>query len=210
MSALITDFERYLSDEPVAAYPDPWTTRAARWIKRHKTLVVAAATGLLMATVISAIAVALLVDVNRDLSAEKRESEVLRGRAETALEEATANLYSHTIGLAHAEFTKNNVVRARELLEQCPPALRHWEWYYLMSAIEQHAPAQVLREHTKSVYCIEFSPDQQLVATSGTDGQVILRRAVDLHALRRFDFGGEVRAVAFSHDEQRLWVGGLL
>jgi tetratricopeptide (TPR) repeat protein/tRNA A-37 threonylcarbamoyl transferase component Bud32 len=32
----------YLADEPVGAYREPWTTRAGRWARRHKTAVVAA------------------------------------------------------------------------------------------------------------------------------------------------------------------------
>ncbi len=33
---LANDIKRFLADEPVSAYPDPWTTRLGRWAKRHK------------------------------------------------------------------------------------------------------------------------------------------------------------------------------
>src|SRR5262249_10304726 len=45
---LARDVERYLADGPVSAYPEPWTSRAARWGRRHKPLVTGAA-GLLLA-----------------------------------------------------------------------------------------------------------------------------------------------------------------
>jgi serine/threonine protein kinase len=35
------DIERWLADEPVTAYRDPWTTRVRRWAKSHKTTVTA-------------------------------------------------------------------------------------------------------------------------------------------------------------------------
>ena len=40
---LADDVRRWLADEPVAAYPEPWTVRAGRWAKRHRTAVAAAA-----------------------------------------------------------------------------------------------------------------------------------------------------------------------
>jgi len=48
--ALAADVGRWLADEPVGVYRDPWTVRAARFAKRHRTAVTAAcvllATGL--------------------------------------------------------------------------------------------------------------------------------------------------------------------
>jgi serine/threonine-protein kinase len=41
--ALCDDIERWLADEPVLAYPEPFTTRAARWVRRRKQWVAAAA-----------------------------------------------------------------------------------------------------------------------------------------------------------------------
>ncbi len=45
--ALAKDVERWLADEPVSAYREPWTVRLARWRRRHKTLVTVAAVLLL-------------------------------------------------------------------------------------------------------------------------------------------------------------------
>jgi tetratricopeptide (TPR) repeat protein/tRNA A-37 threonylcarbamoyl transferase component Bud32 len=40
---LADEVRRWLADEPVAAYPEPWTRRLARWAKRHRQAVAAAA-----------------------------------------------------------------------------------------------------------------------------------------------------------------------
>jgi tetratricopeptide (TPR) repeat protein len=48
---LAADVRRWLADEPVSACKDPWTTRASRWARRHKTGVAAAAV-MLMTTVV--------------------------------------------------------------------------------------------------------------------------------------------------------------
>ena len=40
---LAADVQRWLGDEPVTAYREPWTLRAARWRRRHRALVASAA-----------------------------------------------------------------------------------------------------------------------------------------------------------------------
>src|SRR5204862_1815419 len=65
--ALAADVERWLADEPVTAYPEPWATRARRWTKRHRTLVTGAAAALLVALVSLAVAAALLGVKNQEL-----------------------------------------------------------------------------------------------------------------------------------------------
>ncbi|MBA4068121.1 MAG: hypothetical protein C0501_31355, partial [Isosphaera sp.] len=50
--ALAEDVDRWLADDPVGAYRDPWTKRVARWAKRHRVLV----NSLLAAVLIGAVA----------------------------------------------------------------------------------------------------------------------------------------------------------
>jgi formylglycine-generating enzyme required for sulfatase activity/tRNA A-37 threonylcarbamoyl transferase component Bud32 len=47
--ALAEDVERWLADEPVAAWREPWATRARRWVGRHRTSVTAAAAAAVVA-----------------------------------------------------------------------------------------------------------------------------------------------------------------
>jgi WD40 repeat protein/serine/threonine protein kinase len=46
--ALADDLEKWLANEPVSAWPEPWTVRARRWVSRHRTLVAGAAAALLV------------------------------------------------------------------------------------------------------------------------------------------------------------------
>jgi tetratricopeptide (TPR) repeat protein len=57
---LAADVERWLADEPVAVYRDPWPVRAGRWARRHRTGVAAAAVLLVTATVGLSLGTALL------------------------------------------------------------------------------------------------------------------------------------------------------
>ena len=47
--ALADDIDRWLADEPVTAYPEPFSRRARRWMSRNRTAVAAVAVALMMA-----------------------------------------------------------------------------------------------------------------------------------------------------------------
>jgi tetratricopeptide (TPR) repeat protein/tRNA A-37 threonylcarbamoyl transferase component Bud32 len=55
--ALAEDVQRWLADEPVSAYCEPWSVRAGRWLRRHKTLAASTAAVLLASLVIGGFAV---------------------------------------------------------------------------------------------------------------------------------------------------------
>jgi serine/threonine-protein kinase len=62
---LAEDIEHHLADQPVSAYPEPWYTRLRRWAGRHRTLVVGAASALVVAVVALGVSTALLLGANR-------------------------------------------------------------------------------------------------------------------------------------------------
>jgi serine/threonine protein kinase/Flp pilus assembly protein TadD len=47
--ALADDIEHWLADEPVSAWPEPWTARASRWARRHRTAVTSMGVAVLLA-----------------------------------------------------------------------------------------------------------------------------------------------------------------
>ena len=74
-AALADDIERFLADEPVAAWPDPWRVRLWRFVKRHRTAVAAA--GMLLATTTVALAIGnVLVARERDAKERARQEAV--------------------------------------------------------------------------------------------------------------------------------------
>ncbi len=59
-AAFAADIERWMADEPVSAYHEPWTARLARWARRHRTAVAAAFALLLTASTALAISTVLI------------------------------------------------------------------------------------------------------------------------------------------------------
>jgi serine/threonine-protein kinase len=72
------EVERWLADEPVAAYPEPWTTRLGRWTSRHRLLVTSGVAALVFAAASLAVISAVLAEAgNRELLAKQ---EALEGK----------------------------------------------------------------------------------------------------------------------------------
>lgn len=101
--ALAADLELVLADQPIAAYRDPWLTRARRWIQRHRTLATAAGSGALL-LLLGLLALnwqarrhaAELVDKNAELDRMLREESALRRQA-AAAERRTRNAVEYLV-----------------------------------------------------------------------------------------------------------------
>src|SRR5205807_8018056 len=76
--ALAREIQHFLADAPVAAYPDPWSTRLMRWARRHRTVVAASAA--LLITAVGALTVGMVL-----LGAANARTQEQRDRAEENL-----------------------------------------------------------------------------------------------------------------------------
>ncbi len=193
--ALADDLERWLADEPVAEYREPWATRLTRWGRRHRTL--ATGIGALLVTAVVALAISTAL-VSREHAATERQ----RARAVLAAESLRREDYIHRINLADRELSVDNLGRALELLGACPTDLRDWEWDYLKRLCR--AEPTVIRTAAE-VHGIAFRPDGEQIAAASEDGTVKLldsrtgRVVQTLPGHRAAVFG-----VAFSPDGRHL------
>ena len=82
--ALAEDVERWLADEPVSAWADPWTRKLLRWLTRHRTGVTGAAAAVLAGVVGLSAVLAVQAQANAQLSASlTREMAANRALAES-------------------------------------------------------------------------------------------------------------------------------
>jgi tetratricopeptide (TPR) repeat protein len=76
--ALAADVQHWLADEPVAAHREPWSARARRWGRRHRTFVTGAAAAVLVAAAAAAVAAVFLsraYDRERDAKTNAEQNE---------------------------------------------------------------------------------------------------------------------------------------
>jgi Flp pilus assembly protein TadD len=206
---LATDVERWLADEPVAAWPEPWTVRARRWLGRHRTLVTSTVAVVLVTLVGAAAGVLLLAAANERERDAKKVAQDERDEAKRRRDEARLNQYIAQMNLVQREYDANNIPRVRELLDdQIPKGLdapdwRGFEWHYWHRL--SHRERLTLQGHTGVVDAVAFSGDGRRLASASRDGTVkVWEAATGQEALTLQGHAGRVSGVAFSADGRRL------
>src|SRR5262249_15634201 len=106
-----------------------------------------------------------------------------------------SNLYLSNIALAHRELSRDNLRRALERLDECPPQLRQWEWYYLKRLCR--VDPVIFRDENR-VNSVAFSPDGELLASAGNGGTVKVRNTLTGEVVRTCNAKTEsIYSVAF-------------
>jgi WD40 repeat protein/serine/threonine protein kinase len=197
-NGLAHDLERYLVDEPVEACPPSSTYRLRKFaFKYKKTLATASAfVALLVAGVVTTTLLAVRAttaeheanrqriasdeakqeafDAERKALDAKAEADRQRTEADKQRDEARVTAYASGMQLAQRAWEENNVIRARELLEEVPKEaagrkLRGFEWCYLSRLC--HSETLTLEGHA-GWGRVAFSPDGQRLASMGSDVQI--------------------------------------
>lgn len=116
------ELDRFLGDKPIHARPITKGERIRRWCRRRP-----AVASLGLATLVLLLAVAF----GGPIAALR----IHQGR-----EKLEENLYFNRVALAYRDVEANQPAHALDLLEQCPIALRDWEWNYVFNRCRLSTP----------------------------------------------------------------------
>jgi WD40 repeat protein len=199
---LADDLAHFLKGEPIRARPASALERARKWARRRPAL----AASVVLSILLTGLGVAGIAWQWRQAEAARRDA---AGRAEEvarANEGLEANLYLHRVALAHGEWRNNNVGRAEELLDECPPGRRRWEWDYLKRLC--HTELLTLRANAGPCWGVAFSPDGRYVA-GGSRVVIVWEAATGREVLRLpADFSDSGVSLAFTPDGRGLATAG--
>jgi eukaryotic-like serine/threonine-protein kinase len=106
-AAMAGDIERWLADEPVAAWREPWPDQARRWVRRHQPLMAGWVAAVAVAVVALALAVPLLSLAWRNEWAARRDERQQR-----------------ILALSKASEAQSNAIKATEEKDRAEKALR--------------------------------------------------------------------------------------
>jgi WD40 repeat protein/tRNA A-37 threonylcarbamoyl transferase component Bud32 len=212
---LAEDLRRFEAGEPIRARPVGPAERLGRWCRRQPALA-----GLALAlTLAVAGGLAGVVWKWREAVANYDEADRQRRRAEEKAEaeararhETEVARYAIQLGLAQREWEGDNVVRARRILDDCRPELRHWEHAYLSRVCDSSLLTLMAhpgsKEEAQGVLAVAFSPDGRRIASSDHSDLKVWDAATGKVLFTLKGHERHVTAVAFSPDGTRLASAG--
>jgi len=227
---LAADLEHWLADDPVAAWREPWTSRAKRWMRKHQTLTSTVVAAVLVALMgISAVAVqqqqsnhalgeknSQLVVANQKESDARKRAEAAEKRAEEkaadakreaekariAEQKARRELYGFLILSADRALANGDRGFAEEALDQCPEELRNVEWWLLYR--RALASRQTIEINHASIPSISLSSDGTRIAVADLNGPVLVLTVPNGKVLAKLP--GPAKRVAFLPDGDHLLI----
>ncbi len=219
---LARDLECWMADEPVAVFREPISVRLTRWGRRNRT--VATGIGVLLVTAVAALGAGTILlgwandrtEGQRALAEEqRRRAELKTHEAQEKAEALERQLYINRVNLAQSKY-QENIGQAEELLDQCPPQHRGWEWDYLKRLC--HLDLITIRGHSLGISSVAYSLDGTRFVSGGGKSDLSLRAqdraelilwdAAKNREIRRFDgLKGGVHSVRISPDGRMIAVG---
>jgi WD40 repeat protein len=121
--ALADDLGRFLRGESIVARPSGPLERSLKWTRRHPSLAL-----LIGSVLIASLATTWLW----------RRAEMSRVAERAQRTRAESLVYARDISLAHLEYHSNHVDRCEQILQDCDPSQRNWEWNYLKNLCQEH------------------------------------------------------------------------
>lgn len=100
---------------------------------------------------------------NEQAQDERKKADVARNQMADSLKREQLTSYVHRLGLAQREWQAGEVGRARQLLDECPANLRHWEWHYLRRLCNTELVSY--DSHSAEVISLAFNADGTRIAS---------------------------------------------
>jgi WD40 repeat protein len=174
---LALDLRRFLDGEPVVARPLGAVGRLWRTARRHPTA--ALATVLTVLTLLFGVGGGLAWYLYQATETARQNEVALRAKAEQAEKDATdaqhraevlATRLERVLTLQRVqasvrEWQRNDIGRARGLLEDCPVEQRGWEWHYARRLL---TPWREMSGILGSIESVAFLPDGKRILSGGS------------------------------------------
>jgi hypothetical protein len=169
--------ERWLNSEPIQARRVGAMERTWKWARRRPglALTIGSVAAFVLLSVLLGAGYLITAGNPRESEAQRVTERRLRDEAEQAQttavqqsERAEFALYVNRLMRAHFEWKDKNFAQADQLLDDCPPALRNWEWHHLrrLGLVQ----LLTLAGRGAAIDHVCFSPDGKRLASADRGG----------------------------------------
>lgn len=206
--ALAEDLRRWLAGLPIMARPVSVREKLLRWCRRNPVLAGVACLLVVALCGLSAMSVILALQ-NAEIVRQTTLADRHRRKAEAHV--YAANMHQASLAVTSPDNLRlTEDLLARHLPKSEGEDLRGFEWHYLQNRCESYGkPLRELDCHKQAIFCVAFSPDGRLLATTGDDGAA---RVWDVRTGRLVyeltEFTDDANSVEFSRDGEWLVATG--
>lgn len=137
-----------------------------------------------------------LATTNQQLGQAKEALEASNDKLAVSLANEEHLQYFRRVSLAMMAWKDGEPERARQLLDECDPRHRHWEWSYVHRLC--HPDRFTIKGHGDYVSCVSFSPDGTRLASGSRDHTIKIWNADTSEELRTIDAPESVIDLAYS------------
>jgi WD40 repeat protein len=207
---LADDLRKFLAHEPIVARRATLPHRVVKWVRRHRSLVAVTAVSALFS--IAVLVASLFWSMSRERErlrelASQQHQEAVRNK--TQLDKLT---YSLDIGRIEEHRLCQQADLVRSVLDEYRPVpgqvdLRGFEWHYFSQLLDslQTSKQRDINAHSRQIYCLEFSANGSLLASSSEDAQAKLWKYPSMELYRTLvGHTGDVNWIAFSPDDRTV------
>ncbi len=209
---LAVDLQSFLEGKPIQARPISLPERAAKWARRHRSLVSMFVVLLMAAVTALGISVFLIARKHVEMVRQRddaRQQRTLVLEREGRLRRRAYAAQVHRAWLAWQDGRLGKT--QQDLLTWLPEPghedLRSFAWYYLWASC--HTPSKVLNGHAGPVYCVAYSPDGKILASGSQDHTIVFWDPATGKKLRTLrGHTDDVNHIAFSLDGKVVATAG--
>jgi serine/threonine protein kinase/WD40 repeat protein len=158
------DLQAWLEHRVVQAHSTGLLAQLRSWIRRNRRFAVAATLGLL----------AVLAGLVGVASSEIR-----------ARQASLRRFYASSLSGAADRAQRGYQTVAHEILSQCPPNLRGWEWHYLTNQVRRWSKKDLFQE-PEGLKAVVYSPHLDALLTAGRHQSIRVRKRTTSAELFRF------------------------
>lgn len=219
---LTQDLEHWLADEPVAAWREPLTISAVRFIKKHRRFMTGLGAVLVLLLMIHVLVTQREVSLRLEADVARDDATIAMDRAQRNEAKAQTLLYQAEMRRVFSFLDYADLNRADRLLEgwmptKDTPDLRNWEWHYLRQRCHGRL---ALAGHVGVASALAYAPDGTRLASAGgqpkgpgeiklwrtSDGQLERTLPGHLGPITSLAFGGDGKLLASaSVDGIKIW-----